>query len=613
MWRSGRATLSRAAVLPTEPLLPHSTVCSAAGVPPAGSAASSAALAAACSEAVAFTARQGCSDGNAFRALARMRRWPAAEAAQDVLLDPRMSSVASSASSSGSSRGPFSRPCAATGLPLRVASHRWAYSCGFLAPPPTARSSLPPGGCWGPGGGGGARYGAGGTFYARVRPKEKITLRAIRAEAKLRREGIARYNKRWRSWAQNRVRQYRLPLPVTLTSDPSLMTPQYITACVQKAAALRRHDLDLWRNYSDRIVELREDLLPEQLGYILWGYGKSSYVDRTFYGSLMPTIKERLPDFQSHALMSLMWCMKRIKLRDRQLLSSVSQQAMSNIDTLRPADFIKVANGLSTLGLKDQGVRTALSRIAIGKFEETFAQQFRDAVHPVSIGYLWSDEVIVYLLERFRRVFITARPVHLMRAYEAAVVCRVVHPNVWKSLSREAKSFYVRLSQRHIDGKFREPTPLHWDVSNHLAELGVAHRNKFRWGPFYIDIGLEELEEDERRRCIIVDTPSSFYFGSNQYLPIKRLQHHMLSSLGWDVRRVRYEDWAELGLDADRKKSFLEEVLAGSRPVGEELTDRPEASPEAVRAKLGKLKEVQEQAAEIEREAKEKAKIDFDV
>ena len=24
---------------------------------------------------------------------------------------------------------------------------------------------------------------------------------------------------RWRSWAQNRVRQYRLPLPVTLTSD----------------------------------------------------------------------------------------------------------------------------------------------------------------------------------------------------------------------------------------------------------------------------------------------------------------------------------------------------------------------------------------------------------
>ena len=28
-----------------------------------------------------------------------------------------------------------------------------------------------------------------------------------------------------------------------------------------------------------------------------------------------------------------------------------------------------------------------------------------------------------------------------------------------------------------------------------------------------------------------------------------KLQHHMLTSLGWDVRRVRWDDWVELELD----------------------------------------------------------------
>ncbi|CAE8701734.1 unnamed protein product, partial [Polarella glacialis] len=136
-----------------------------------------------------------------------------------------------------------------------------------------------------------ARHGMGGIFHARVRPQERITLRAIREENHLRKEGIARYNKRWRSWAQNRVRQFRLPLPVTLTSDTALMDSNYMTTCVQKAAALRKHDVHLWFGYSKRILELKDELQPDQLGYILWGYGKSSFLDGNFYRAMMPTIK----------------------------------------------------------------------------------------------------------------------------------------------------------------------------------------------------------------------------------------------------------------------------------------------------------------------------------
>ena len=39
-------------------------------------------------------------------------------------------------------------------------------------------------------------------FHARMRPEERVTLRAVREEMRLRKKGIARFNKRWRSWAQ---------------------------------------------------------------------------------------------------------------------------------------------------------------------------------------------------------------------------------------------------------------------------------------------------------------------------------------------------------------------------------------------------------------------------
>lgn len=467
------------------------------------------------------------------------------------------------------------------------------------------------GSCWGPGGGGGVRHARGGIFHATVRPKEKITLRAVRAEAKLRRHGIARYNKRWRSWAQQRVRQFQLPLPVTLTSDTALMGPAYVTSCVQKAAALRKHDLQLWHGFSDRILELRHEMQPEQLGYILWGYGKSRFISEHFYRELMPTIKEQLPHFQSHALMSTMWCLKNVKWRDRELLRAVAQTTLDRVDSLRPSDFIKVSNALAALGLADPALRDAMSSVAVAKFEETFAQQFRDAVNPVTIGCFWDENVTAYLLERFRRIFITARPNHLLKAYEAAVVCRVHMPQVWRSLSRDARQFYVRLSQRHISDKSWEPTPFQWDVSRHLADIGEVHRNAFRWGPFTVDIGLEELELDERRRCIMVDAPGSFFFGSDQYLPRRKLHHQMLSSLGWDIRRVRWDDWGQLQIG--EKQAFLQSLLDQNAPVGEILLDRPPAPAGEVKQRMRMLHESMLQVEGAERAAKEDSKMDFDI
>lgn len=76
-----------------------------------------------------------------------------------------------------------------------------------------------------------------------------------------------------------------------------------------------------------------------------------------------------------------------------------AQHTLEILEHLRPSDFIKVSNALAQLGLQDAGLKSALCRVAVEKLEETWAQQFRDAVNPVTIGFLWDDEVTAYLLE----------------------------------------------------------------------------------------------------------------------------------------------------------------------------------------------------------------------
>ena len=69
------------------------------------------------------------------------------------------------------------------------------------------------------------------------------------------------------------------------------MDANYITACVQKAAALRKHDVKLWFGYSKRILELREELQPDQLGYIMWGYGCPLLRESVVF--LLPSVPKR--------------------------------------------------------------------------------------------------------------------------------------------------------------------------------------------------------------------------------------------------------------------------------------------------------------------------------
>ncbi|CAD7946875.1 unnamed protein product [Amoebophrya sp. A120] len=544
-----------------------------------------------------------------------------------------------------------------------------------------------------------------------ARPFEQMAVRAVRAEARLKRKGITKYNKRFRAWSQKRVRKYNIALPVVITSDPQLMDAKYLTACVHKAAQHRKHDIKLWDGFVKRLVEIanggtrttdallstagsgrsnaggngadaalltvnnstssssssssassgsppvsvtQQPFDPVDWGYLLWSVGKAGYLSKTFFetmrrtllfggsgtvvsgrGSSSPPSAPMLPNLGSYQLMSLFWCCKRLNYRDVPLQQAAIRVVLDKLDDIRPADFVKIINAAAALDVFPQSscsrdgtstsesaatssslvndlassatklfsaavptfvtdsfssgttsssagatLKKRLFTVCHSKLDACTAQEFRDAVNPCLIGAFFSDELIKYTLTRFRKIHITARPHHLLKAFESAVVCRTLYPHVWVNLDSEVKQFYVKLSMRHIPCFVKSPDAFHWNVSKHLSQLEQNHRNAFRWGPFWLDIGLESLDaQTEKRDCILLDRQPAFYFGTNKYIRLRKLQHKVLTHLGWNVKHVRYEDWFRFkpGSDSEKKQQFLLHLLAKEEPT-EILLDKKEIS-----------------------------------
>lgn len=338
-----------------------------------------------------------------------------------------------------------------------------------------------------------------------IRPREKIILRAVKFENDIKKQGISRFNKRFRQWSQHRVRQYRNPLPVSLTADLQMMDGQYLSACVQKAAALRKHDTMMWRGYAHRVLELKETMTPEQLGFVLYGFGKSGFIDDVFYREMAKHVETRVPELTSHAMMAAIWCFRRIQWSARPLAQRLIRNVIDRHQFIRPNDFLKICHGAASMGPLPNDLKDELNKIAIGRFEEMFAQVFRNSLHPLLIANLWNDETTTYLLNRFPRIVSTLKPENLLQGYESAVTVRVLRPTVWEGLEKSSRSFFVRLSQRYIPSRSPHPSEVQWDVSEAIADyLKIAHRNSFRWGPYAIDIGIDDLKDNDRRDCVRV-------------------------------------------------------------------------------------------------------------
>ncbi|SOV15124.1 RAP protein, putative [Plasmodium sp. gorilla clade G2] len=418
-----------------------------------------------------------------------------------------------------------------------------------------------------------------------LRPRERVIINAIRRESRIKYKA-KRMHKRFRSWAQQRIREYWLPMNVCLTSNVDLLDGQYLSACIQKAATLRKHDYELWNGYSKRVLEISKTLTPQQIGYIFYGMGKSKFLNTSFYFNFLKCIQNNLNDFYSHPLMCIAWCLNRLLIRDENFFKEFCKTIINKFDDIRTKDLIKINHCIAKLGIYDNNYKTFINKNIITKLESIFAQDFRNVINDVTLINLYDDEVKKYILTRFTNMFICSRPQHYRHAYKSAVAVRVISPHVWNNLSNKVRSFYVRLSMRRIPQTNRIPSSFQWEVSHCLSKLGISHRNTFLWGCYYIDIG----ETNEKRNCWFIDGPSSFYTSTNIYTESVKLQHTILYDLGWNIRRVVWIDWIKLGHDINQKIQYIK-MLRQKQPLDKILTHTPSISSQQINEYLKILKQ----------------------
>ncbi|UKK00429.2 secretory protein [Theileria orientalis] len=426
-----------------------------------------------------------------------------------------------------------------------------------------------------------------------IRAREKAIQRGIKHEAVIRRIG-RRVHKRFRSWSQQRTRKFWLPAKVSLHTPLDLMDGWLLSAAVQKAATIRKHDLRLWHGFGSRMLELSHTLTGQQLGYIYYGFGKSRFLKPSLYEDMMKFTEPMLSTLSSHSLMCVAWALNRVQIRNKEFLSKYSLEVGSRIDDIRATDLIKICNSLSKLDGYNNFLKEKLSEKMIEKLESLYAQDFRNAVNLLSMMHLYDEKTQVYILSRFSKIFICARPQHLQQAYCSAVATKVLFQKVWAQLDKSVKSFYTRLSMRKIQQCLRKPSELQWDVSNTLAKLGVHHRNTFYWGCFWIDIG----EMQEKSNCWFIDGPSCFYTSTSKYTNKTKLQHRILNNLGWNIRRVPWYQWVEHMGDTQSKLDYIRK-LRDSDSLGEFIQDDQLTSLE-IKERLDKIKQHYQTTESIE-------------
>ncbi|CDJ36620.1 uncharacterized protein EMH_0021520 [Eimeria mitis] len=472
-----------------------------------------------------------------------------------------------------------------------------------------------------------------------LRPRERLLRSAIAAEARLRYKG-RRMHKRFRSWSQHRVRQYWLPQKVSLHADTAAMSPAYLAAAVQKAATLRKHDASLWFNFSRRAQQVADSCTPQQLGYLFYGFGKARFLDPPLYMCLLRYAVASLEDFSSHALMTIPWALSRVAIRDADSLTQsagmlafsfmffsidktsigdvvslqgVAQETVLKAPQMRAGDLIKIAVGLAKLGVCPPSIKERISDVLLPALKEASSLEFRSCMHPLAVLGVYTQPLQTFVMERFSKIFICARPPHLEKALQTAVAIRVLQPETWAAVPRKLGL----LLDGYRRGRGSQANDIRRWPSSLLHQLNPIHRSSQVSAQVTAAAAAAEAAdaaaeaaaaeaaaadaeaaaadaEAADAEAAAADAEAAAAVEDHRLMRRLQLFRLVLSDLGWEVRRVVWFEW--VGLQSKQERIDFLSKLRAAPALPSFLPDPlPALSPQEVQQRLQQVKQRQQQ------------------
>nr|PVC50186.1 hypothetical protein MACL_00002467 [Theileria orientalis] len=95
----------------------------------------------------------------------------------------------------------------------------------------------------------------------------------------------------------------------------------------------------------------------------------------------------------------------------------------------------------------------------------------------------------------------------------------------------------------------------HKQISYYLNMMGIVHKNEVQFGPYLIDV----VPESKEKVAIEYDGPSHFYTETLMRNIKSILKHEILTSAGWKVVHIPYQEWAQL-VDDKQKIVYLNRI-----------------------------------------------------
>eukprot|EP00923_Selenidium_pygospionis_P059728 GHVN01105186.1.p1 GENE.GHVN01105186.1~~GHVN01105186.1.p1 ORF type:complete len:358 (-),score=67.72 GHVN01105186.1:207-1280(-) len=299
-----------------------------------------------------------------------------------------------------------------------------------------------------------------------------------------------------------------------------------------------------------------------------------------------------------------------MRMRDETLMTEAMEVGLAKVDVMRPSNLVALVNGFSAMGLSDSFLSRLSSAALVPKLDLVLANVYKRAFTLPSVINHLSDEALLYIFDRLRYTKDVFDSQWTVKALMCGVGVRVLRPSVWDDIPPDSRRVLVDMSmgrtgrslsdesifgarQHYLNFGFSEwtvsggfngienevttPSAQQWDVSDILAnQLQIPHEHLTAIGPFKVDI----QEKDER--CLwFIDDHERFYDGTQQYLETVKVEHKILTLMGFDIRRITHDEWDALETDAEREQ-FVKSI-AESEPMTEVLNDlTPPLTPQRV-------------------------------
>lgn len=174
---------------------------------------------------------------------------------------------------------------------------------------------------------------------------------------------------------------------------------------------------------------------------------------------------------------------------------------------------------------------------------------------------------------------------------------KFVVPSAYNELPQDLKVLLAKARKVSVavDDYYQNSSRLHRKISKWFTRVGLHHRSEVMLGPFFLDMVVGE------KLIVEIDGPAHFYRDTNSRTANSILKSLLLAAMGFRVRHLSYQEWAQCGTSEKRTlycSTFWRDAIAADTGQDEDperqlplvdilemVTASQTASPEAHRAK----------------------------